>query len=130
VPVGAPCRRILEGGSETVLAEPEKPKKDLETCLTETRGFVQKVVDRFGFKFHPDPEVTETIIQGLAHNQHKHGRRYCPCFVVQFDKALDRICPCKPALEEEIPRDGHCHCGIFCAPDFTADPYQPSAGGA
>lgn len=34
-------------------------------------------------------------------------------------KADNRLCPCKPALEVEIPRDGKCHCGIFCTPEFA-----------
>ena len=35
-------------------------------------------------------------------------------------KAADnRICPCKPALEKEIPEDGTCHCGIFCTPEYA-----------
>jgi rhodanese-related sulfurtransferase len=34
-------------------------------------------------------------------------------------KADNRICPCKPALEEEIPQDGLCHCGIFCTPEYA-----------
>lgn len=115
--------------SEAARESSQKPQKDLETCVAETRVFVQKVVDRFDVKFNPDPEINETVVQGLARNQHLHGRRYCPCFIVQFDKAVDRICPCKPGLEEEIPRDGHCHCGIFCAPDYTGEPY-PAATGA
>jgi ferredoxin-thioredoxin reductase catalytic subunit len=113
--------------SEAALEGSPKSGKDLETCVAETRVFVQKVVDRFQLRFNPDPEINETIIQGLARNQHQHGRRYCPCFIVQFDKAVDRICPCKPGLNEEIPRDGHCHCGIFCAADFTGAPYEPAA---
>jgi ferredoxin-thioredoxin reductase catalytic subunit len=107
---------------EAAVQRDSKPPKDLETCIQETRTFVGKVVDRFDLAFNPDPEVNETIIQGLARHQHLHGRRYCPCFIIQFDKALDRICPCKPGLEEEIPRDGHCHCGIFCAKDYAKAP--------
>ena len=34
-------------------------------------------------------------------------------------KADNRICPCKPALEEEIPNDGKCRCGIFCTPEYA-----------
>jgi rhodanese-related sulfurtransferase len=35
-------------------------------------------------------------------------------------KAADnRICPCKPAIEKEIPEDGKCHCGIFCTPEYA-----------
>lgn len=26
----------------------------------------------------------------------------------------NRLCPCIPAIESEIPKNGNCHCGIFC----------------
>ncbi len=112
--------------AETLSDQGNAPQKDLETCIAETRVFTQGVVDKLGLKFNPDPEVNETIVQGLARHQHQHGKRYCPCFLIQGDRKVDRICPCKPGLKEEIPRDGHCHCGIFCAPDFNGLPYEPS----
>jgi len=34
-------------------------------------------------------------------------------------KADNRICPCKPAIEVEIPQDGLCHCGIFCSVEYA-----------
>ena len=49
-----------------------------------------------------------------------HGKRYCPCFFVTGDKEEDRICPCPPAIEKEIPEDGVCHCQIFCTPEYAA----------
>ncbi len=114
--------------AQSSAAGAEKPAKDLETCIAETRVFTQGVVDKLGLAFNPDPEVNEMIVQGLARHQHNTGKRYCPCFVIQNDRALDRICPCKPGLKEEIPRDGKCHCGIFCATDYTGDPYTPAEG--
>jgi rhodanese-related sulfurtransferase len=40
-------------------------------------------------------------------------------------KAADnRICPCTPAIEKEIPEDGLCHCGIFCTPEYAAAQMQ------
>jgi rhodanese-related sulfurtransferase/ferredoxin-thioredoxin reductase catalytic subunit len=63
---------------------------------------------------------------GLARNKLMYGKRYCPCFMVigetkEEQKAADnRICPCKPAIEKEIPEDGLCHCGIFCTPEYAA----------
>ncbi|MBI5136282.1 MAG: ferredoxin-thioredoxin reductase [Nitrospirae bacterium] len=114
--------------AQATSGQAERPRKDLETCIAETRVFAQGVVDKLDVTFNPDPEINETVIQGLARHQHLHGKRYCPCFVIQWDRALDRVCPCKPGLQEEIPRDGHCHCGIFCAPDFNGYPYQPAGG--
>jgi len=38
----------------------------------------------------------------------------------KFKSTDDRICPCKPAIEKEIPETGVCHCQIFCTPEYRA----------
>lgn len=93
--------------------------EEFQKELEKTKAFTQKVVKNFGFEFNPDPGINEGITMGLTRQKVLHGKRYCPCFMVQGTKE-DRICPCKPALEEEIPHDGHCHCGIFCSPEYAA----------
>lgn len=91
-----------------------------------TASFTDKVCKQFNFVYNPEAEINDSVKLGLTRNKLIYGKRYCPCFMVigQTDeerKAADnRICPCKPALEEEIPNDGHCHCGIFCTPEFAA----------
>ena len=93
--------------------------------LEKTWKFVEKVNNQFGFTQNPDEEVNEGVAMGLARNRLMYGKRYCPCFIVQGEteeerkKANNRICPCKPALEEEIPQNGVCHCGIFCTPEYA-----------
>jgi len=88
--------------------------------FVKTEKFAHKVVERFGWAFNPDEEAVERVLKGLANNKLMHGKRYCPCFVVQNDEN-DRICPCKQAVEKEIPQDGVCHCGIFCTPEYAAN---------
>ena len=94
--------------------------------LEKTWGFVEKVNNQFGFVPNPNEEVNEGVAMGLARNKLIYGKRYCPCFMVQGEtkeeqkNADNRICPCKPALEVEIPTDGTCHCGIFCTPQFAS----------
>lgn len=88
--------------------------------LAKTRTFAQKVVTQFDFAFNPDDEINENVMMGLTRNKMMHGKRFCPCFFVTGDKEQDRICPCKPALEKEIPEDGLCHCGIFCTHEYAA----------
>jgi rhodanese-related sulfurtransferase len=39
-------------------------------------------------------------------------------------EADNRICPCKPAIEKEIPEDGLCHCGIFCTAEYATAQVQ------
>ena len=93
--------------------------------LEKTWKFVDKINKQFGFVQNPDKEVNEGVAMGLARNKLIYGKRYCPCFIVQGEteeerkKADNRICPCKPALEVEIPQDGVCHCGIFCTPEYA-----------
>ena len=96
--------------------------KEFQDELIKTEEFANKVVKQFNWTFNPDEAVVERIIKGLTNNKLLHGKRYCPCFVPQFNKE-DRICPCKPAIEKEIPEEGKCHCGIFCTPEY-AKKYQ------
>lgn len=94
--------------------------------LEKTWNFVEKVNTQFGFVLNPNEEVNEGVAMGLARNKLIYGKRFCPCFMVigetkEEQKAADnRICPCKPALEKEIPEDGLCHCGIFCTPEYAS----------
>jgi len=97
---------------------------EFQVELEKTWKFLEKVNKQFGFVQNPDKEVNEGVALGLARNRLIYGKRYCPCFIVQGKteqerkEADNRICPCKPALEKEIPKDGLCHCGIFCTPEY------------
>ena len=98
---------------------------EFQAELEKTWTFVDKVNNQFGFVLNPNEEVNEGVAMGLARNKLIYGKRFCPCFMVigetkEEQKAADnRICPCKPALEKEIPEDGKCHCGIFCTPEYA-----------
>jgi len=98
---------------------------EFQVELEKTWKFVEKINKQFGFVPHPMEDVNEGVAMGLARNKLMYGKRYCPCFMVIGDtkeeqkKADNRICPCKPALEKEIPEDGKCHCGIFCTPEYA-----------
>jgi len=93
--------------------------------MEKTKAFIQKVNKQFGFVQNPNEEVNEGVTMGLARNKIIYGERFCSCFMVigktkeERKKADNRICPCKPALEREIPENGLCHCGIFCTPEYV-----------
>ncbi len=93
--------------------------------MEKTSKFVDKVYKQFGWVPNPNEEVNEGVTMGLARNKLIYGKRFCPCFMVigetkEEQKAADnRVCPCKPAIEKEIPEDGLCHCGIFCTPEYA-----------
>lgn len=106
---------------------------EFQTELEVTKQFTQKVCDQFGFVYNPEDDVNESVQQGLTRNKLIYGKRFCPCFMVvgetkeERKNADNRICPCKPALEEEIPNDGKCRCGIFCTPEYAQSVAQETA---
>ncbi len=90
-----------------------------------TKEFTNEVLKKYNFVYNPQEEINESIQQGLTRNKLIYNKRFCPCFMVigqtqeEQEKKDNRLCPCKPALETEIPRDGKCHCGIFCTPEYA-----------
>jgi len=92
--------------------------------MEKTVKFTDKVNKQFDWVYNPQEEVNEGVQMGLARNKMMYGKRFCPCFMVEEvdgkPKSVDdRVCPCKPAIEQEIPENGVCHCGIFCTPEFA-----------
>jgi len=106
---------------KTVDMNSEEFKAEFEKTWT----FIEKVNKSFGWVQNPNEDVNEGVAMGLARNKLMYGKRFCPCFMVigetkeEQKKADNRICPCKPAIEKEIPEDGLCHCGIFCTPEYV-----------
>lgn len=77
-------------------------------------AWAEKYASRSGLRINPDKEQAKLIAQGLAKNQQKHGRRYCPCRVVTGKPEEDKkiICPCA-YHKDETATQGSCHCGLF-----------------
>ena len=98
---------------------------EFQAELEKTIKFTDKVVAQFNFEYNPQEEINEGVQLGLARNKIMYNKRFCPCFMVEEvdgkpQSVEDRICPCKPALEKEIPEEGVCHCQIFCTPAYAA----------
>ncbi|MEA3315691.1 MAG: ferredoxin-thioredoxin reductase catalytic domain-containing protein [Campylobacterota bacterium] len=98
---------------------------EFKTELEKTKEFTDKVCNSKGWVYNPIEDVNEGVTMGLARNKMIYNKRYCPCFMVigetkeERKEADNRICPCKPAIEKEIPEEGKCHCGIFCTPEYA-----------
>lgn len=94
--------------------------------LAKTEKFTDKVCESKGWVYSINEDVNEGVTMGLARHKLLFGKRFCPCFTVEpdpqkegkFKSSDDRICPCKPAIEKEIPETGICHCQIFCTPEY------------
>ena len=95
--------------------------------LQRTQQFANEVCTSRNLVFNPIEEVNTSTLLGLTRNQTIYDTKFCPCFMVKGEtkeeqlSSDNRICPCVPALEKEIPQTGKCHCGIFCTPQYAKE---------
>lgn len=78
------------------------------------RARLEKYLNGKTFYFNPDPNIVDSVLLAMAKRKEKFGEEYCPCRRVSGDKEKDSaiICPCV-YHEEEVARDGYCHCRLF-----------------
>lgn len=87
---------------------------ELEQIKEEMCEWTSRYAEKNGYRLNPDDEMLGLVLEGLAKNKIKHGRRYCPCRIVIGDENEDKkiICPCI-YHKDEIENDGMCHCALF-----------------
>src|SRR5438128_12323059 len=78
--------------------------------------YARKFAEKSGTVFHPDPEVTEVVVTGLAAHVDQLGRPLCPCnfYPDKQAEANERrwICAC-----DEMQIYKYCHCLLFVNPE-------------
>lgn len=88
-----------------------------EKSIKRMRTYVDKYLQKTGTSRHPDTEVTEAVVLGLANNIDETGRPLCPCNFYPDKKAelarsREWVCAC-----DEMKKWKYCHCLLFVAPD-------------
>src|ERR671932_362952 len=90
----------------------EPSPESMEKMWTYARKFAAKS----GTTFHPEPEVTEAVVNGLAMHVDQLGRPLCPCNFYPDKEAEARqrrwICAC-----DEMQMYKYCHCLLFVRED-------------
>jgi len=115
---GKPLSRFVGVRPESVIREWieknqelfKKKKEKIEEIIKNYQNYAQKLK----FRLNSDKKVVEMLIEKLVKNEEKYGARYCPCKVIAGNPGKDKgkICPCQDC-EEEVERDGYCHCRLF-----------------
>ncbi len=76
--------------------------------LEKMEKFVKRFAEKSGSYLHPQPEITEFLVIGLAKHIDELGRPLCPCNFyedkVEEAKSSTWICPC-----EEMQKYKYCH---------------------
>lgn len=79
--------------------------------------YVEKYWKKSGTSPHPNREVTDAVVQGLAQNMDELGRPLCPCNYypdkqAEVDSGRRWNCAC-----DEMKRYKYCHCLLFVTPE-------------
>ncbi len=88
-----------------------------ESALKRMRRYIEKYWEKTGTSPHPDSEVTEAVVLGLAEHVDEFGRPLCPCNFYpdkQAELAESRrwVCAC-----DEMKQYKYCHCLLFVTPE-------------
>ena len=83
--------------------------------------FFAKVVDRLGYKFTPDEELRNFLLEQEVELEQKHGIPFCPCQPITRQRAHDMtlVCPCIPFHRAHYDAMKRCWCGLFVHKDVT-----------
>jgi ferredoxin-thioredoxin reductase catalytic chain len=86
-----------------------------ETRKKALRRLYGKVVEPMGFKFTPDAELAEFLLEQEVGLEAKHGVPFCPCQPIRRDRARDMqiVCPCIPFHRKHFDAMKRCWCGLF-----------------
>lgn len=79
------------------------------------------VADKLGYKFTPNEEDADFLLEQEAALEEKYGMPYCPCQARSKDRAenMTIVCPCIPFHRAHYDAMRRCWCGLFVHKDVT-----------
>jgi len=94
---------------------------DIEPRKKALRFLFQRIVDPLGYKFSPDNEIVDFLLEQEAKLEQKHGIPYCPCQGLPKERKgrMEIVCPCIPFHREHFDAMRRCWCGLYVHKDVT-----------
>ena len=85
------------------------------------RDFFTPLVTALGYKFTPDDELADFLLEQEAALEESKGAPYCPCQGRTRRRADDMriVCPCIPFHRAHFDAMRRCWCGLFVHLDVT-----------
>ena len=91
------------------------------------RYLFDRVVQPMGFKFTPDEELADELLEAEVKLEQDLEAPYCPCQGRTGRRAEDMliVCPCIPYHREHFDKMKRCWCGLFVHVDVTDPDSMP-----
>lgn len=92
-----------------------------EARIIALRHFFEPLVTAMGYKFTPDGEMADFLLEQEAALEETRGAPYCPCQGRTGERAQDMriVCPCIPFHRAHFDAMRRCWCGLFVHSDVT-----------
>lgn len=83
------------------------------------RAMFSKVVAPMGYKFSPDGELVEFLLEQEVNIEKEKGSPFCPCQGLTGERGHDMklVCPCIPFHREHYDAMRRCWCGLYVHKD-------------
>jgi ferredoxin-thioredoxin reductase catalytic subunit len=94
---------------------------NVESRKKALRYLFQRVIDPLGYKFSPDQEIVDFLLEQEVLLEQKHGIPFCPCQGLANNREQDMkiVCPCIPYHREHFDAMKRCWCGLYVHKDVT-----------
>jgi ferredoxin-thioredoxin reductase catalytic chain len=83
------------------------------------REFFTPLVGAMGFKFTPDTELADFLLEQEAALEESKGRRPCQGRTREHEHDMKIVCPCIPYHRAHFDALRRCWCGLFVHIDVT-----------
>ena len=94
---------------------------EVEDRKQSLRFFYTRVVEPLGYKFTPDQELAEFLLEQEVKVEEDHDAPFCPCQGRTGKREHDMriVCPCIPYHRRQFNAMRRCWCGLFVHKDVT-----------
>ncbi|WP_319506546.1 ferredoxin-thioredoxin reductase catalytic domain-containing protein [uncultured Methanolobus sp.] len=92
---------------------------DTEKRKEQLRTMFSKVVAPLGYKFSPDEELVDFLLEQEVNIEKEKGSPFCPCQGLTGEREYDMklVCPCIPFHREHYDAMKRCWCGLYVHKD-------------
>lgn len=75
---------------------------------------LRRDAERGGYHLHPDPDILDSLAEGLISNEERYGYPACPCRLASGTKEedLDIVCPCY-YRDPDLGEFDQCYCALY-----------------
>jgi ferredoxin-thioredoxin reductase catalytic subunit len=92
---------------------------DTEKRKEQLRNMFQPLVESLGYKYSPDTELVDFLLEQEVNLEKEKGSPYCPCQGLTGEREHDMklVCPCIPFHREHFDAMKRCWCGLYVHKD-------------